>query len=113
MKQILLLSLLALMLLNKSFACGGCRDSYLGSNLANTSKDSYNNGESEIFKAIQSLNAILETQIIKVEQTALKEKEILLHLQKYTNLKEQSLNFYLKSHIELQGIINSIKAIRE
>lgn len=96
-----------------SFACGGCRDSYLGDKKAQESKDSYDDQEQEIFASIEELNALLDNEIIKAQESALRENEILLGLEKNKNINEKSQNFYFKQQNEIQSIINNVKAIQE
>ncbi len=103
--------LLALIIPHLSFACGGCRDSYLGSQKAEQGKESYNSQEQEIFTSIEELNALLDNEIIKAQESALRENEILLNLEKNKNINEKSQNFYFKQQNEIQSIINNVKAI--
>ncbi|WP_416860868.1 hypothetical protein [Helicobacter ganmani] len=96
-----------------SFACGGCRDSYLGSQKAEQGKESYNSQEQKIFTSIEELNALLDNEIIKAQESVLRENEILLNLEKNKNINEKNQNFYFKQQNEIQSIINNVKAIRE
>ncbi|MBD5165153.1 hypothetical protein [Helicobacter sp.] len=105
--------LLVLSIPHLSFACGGCRDSYLGSQKAEQGKKSYNSQEQEIFTSIEELNALLDNEIIKAQESALRENEILLNLEKNKNINEKSQNFYFKQQNEIQSIVNTIKSVKE
>lgn len=105
--------LLALSIPYLSFACGGCRDSYLRSQKAEQGKESYNSQEQEIFTSIEELNALLNNEIIKAQESALRENEILLNLEKNKNINEKSQNFYFKQQNEIQSIINNVKTMQE
>ncbi|ARJ55950.1 hypothetical protein [Campylobacter cuniculorum] len=43
----------------QSYACGGCRDSYLGNELSNEAKNFYHQGEDAIFQSIEELNELV------------------------------------------------------
>ena len=96
----------------QSYACGGCRDSYLGNELSNEAKNFYHQGEDAIFQSIEELNELLENEILKAEQEALKENKILLKLEQNINLKMKNENFFLKISNQIQNIINHIKTIQ-
>ncbi|MCI2236853.1 hypothetical protein NCR96_09035 [Helicobacter sp. 14348-15] len=113
MKTLLTAILLTLSIPYFSFACGGCTDSYLGSQMAEQGKQSYNVEEQEIFTEIETLNAFLDSEIIKTQESALRENEILLSLEKNKNINEKNQNFYFKQQNEIQGVINTIKAVKE
>lgn len=113
MKTLLTAILLALSIPHFSFACGGCRDSYLGSQKAEEGKESYNVEEQEIFTEIEILNAFLDSEIIKTQESVLRENEILLNLEKNKNINEKNQNFYFKQQNEIQGVINNVKAVKE
>lgn len=112
-RSLLLVIFFALSIPHLSFACGGCRDSYLGDKKAQEAKDSYNDQEQEIFTSIEELNALLDNEIIKAQESALRENEILLSLEKNKNINEKNQNFYFKQQNEIQGVINTIKAVKE
>lgn len=108
-----LLIFFALSIPHLSFACGGCRDSYLGDKKAQESKDSYEAQEQEIFTSIEELNALLDNEIIKAQESVLRENEILLNLEKNKNINEKNQNFYFKQQNEIQSIVNTIKSMKE
>lgn len=64
-RNLLFVIFFALSIPHLSFACGGCRDSYLGDKKAQESKDSYDDQEQEIFTSIEELNAILIMRLSK------------------------------------------------
>lgn len=110
-KLSLLLFLLS-MITQQSYACGGCIDSPLGSTMANEGKSFYNQGEEAVFRSIEELNKLLETEIKNAELKALKENSILLSLEQNNNQKTKQENFLLKQQNYIQSIINEIKGVR-
>lgn len=112
-RNLLFVIFFALSIPHLSVACGGCRDSYLGDKKAQESKDSYDDQEQEIFASIEELNALLDNEIIKAQESALRENEILLNLEKNKNINEKSQNFYFKQQNEIQSVVNTIKSMKE
>lgn len=84
MKKIVLALILSIVFINESFACGGCRDSYLGSLLANENINKFKQEANQIASVIESLNNQIQNKILKSEEI-LKEKQIL------SNLKQNNL----------------------
>jgi len=85
MKKIVLALILSIVFINESFACGGCRDSYLGSLLANENINKFKQEANQIASVIESLNNQIQNKILKSEEEILKEKQIL------SNLKQNNL----------------------
>ncbi|ECL6143841.1 hypothetical protein [Campylobacter sp. US50a] len=108
--KILSISLIVLVFINSLYACGGCVDSYLGSEKANEGKIQYDKGENQIANAIDKLNEIIKEEIIANEKNVLKEKEILTKLKTEKTLEAKKESFILMKNNQLQNIINNIKA---
>lgn len=96
-RNLLLVIFFALSIPHLSFACGGCRDSYLGSQKAEQGKESYEAQEQEIFTSIEELNALLDNEIIKAQESALRENEILLNLEK-TKISMKKIKTFISSN---------------
>lgn len=108
MKKIVLV--LSLIFINESFACGGCRDSYLGNLLANQNISKFNQEVNQIASVIESLNNQIQNKILKSEEEVLKEKQILSNLKQNNLLNFKNINFTISKQNYIQNIINSSKA---
>ena len=102
MKKIVLV--LSLIFINESFACGGCRDSYLGNLLANQNISKFNQEVNQIASVIESLNNQIQNKILKSEE------EVLNNLKQNNLLNFKNINFTISKQNYIQNIINSSKA---
>lgn len=110
MKKTLILFILLSLGSTQAFACGGCRDAYLGNQEANKGKNNYDKGEAMIENSIEKLNTLIKNETLKHEDNALKENQILVALKNNEAFHFKQKSFLLQQQSELLSIISNIKA---